>query len=218
MTISGILFLLFTLLYPYIEHYTGTVNALRYSFFLFLPIILIPQIALLQYKVLIWAGIITMFVLRAIYDGIAFTSILIIVSNTVSVEYQGPVHGLAAAFTNVSGAIAPFISGPVFAFSANLHRQFNMNIPFGVIATIAVCGCIVAWLLDDKLGHPYVDVSDSDTRQKTKESKLCNDESQPMVDEADRKVAPREELQRLMKHHNTDGDDATSNGTNFEQF
>jgi len=227
--ISGTFFLLFTILYPYVEHYIGTLNALRYSFFFFFPVILMPQVALLYYNALVWSGITMLFVCRAIFDSLASTAVLIVISNTVSSEFQGPVHGLAAALTNVSGAIAPFISGPVFAYSAHLRRLFHMNIPFCLIAGIVATGCVMAWLIDDKLDHPYVS---NGTNKKEREEQVTVEmnelkqnqsqvvDSEHNIEEIDRRRAHKDELRSLMSQYHNDLDHSLANTatTNFEEF
>jgi len=225
--ISGTCFLLFAILYPYVERYTGTLNALRYSFFFAFPVVLMPQIALLYYNVLVWSGIIILYAFRMIFESLAATAVLIVISNTVSSEFQGPVHGLASAFTNVSGAIAPFISGPLFAYSANLHRMFHMNIPFWLIAAIAATGCILAWLLDEKLDHPFISTG-TDKKEKEEQGIVeLNDLNQRQVvnsadtiEAIDRKHAHKNELQSLLSQHHNDLDHSLANNatTNFEEF
>lgn len=145
-------------LYPIIERKIAALTIHRLCYFLVLPMVFTPQLGYLSNSpIILWIVLFIVYIMaRGAFDTMSFNSIFIVMNNAAPNGKQGLMHGIGTSVGNMSRTLAPFLAGPLLAFSSSLHIPLNLNIPFFLFGVIGLFSFFLTFLLSNDVNKPKV--------------------------------------------------------------
>ncbi|XP_041350173.1 protein ZINC INDUCED FACILITATOR-LIKE 1-like isoform X2 [Gigantopelta aegis] len=112
------------------------------SFFIMIPVQLIPMLHLIYaQKVLLWTLLMALLIPEKAACNFCFTSISLMVNNSVSPENAGTVNGIAMTVTALARTMAPTVAGSLYSWSVSYG--IHLGAPFDISCSFVVIGVIV---------------------------------------------------------------------------
>jgi hypothetical protein len=81
----------------------------------------------------------------------AFTTIMVIVNNSVPAARLGEANGIAQAFASLARGVGPWMGGALWSFSLSLESPFAVYLVYGVIAAANGLALVLAFSLPAEL-------------------------------------------------------------------
>ena len=106
---------------------------------------------------ILWICIFLVAALRSVSGQFAFSSVMVLITNSAAPREMGAVHGIGQSFVAFLRAIAPAASGILYAWSVGTGLAFPINYYFSFVAGSFVCLALIIWsfFLPASLDDPY---------------------------------------------------------------
>eukprot|EP01112_Ceratiomyxa_fruticulosa_P016045 TRINITY_DN4813_c0_g2_i1.p1 TRINITY_DN4813_c0_g2~~TRINITY_DN4813_c0_g2_i1.p1 ORF type:complete len:566 (-),score=80.97 TRINITY_DN4813_c0_g2_i1:33-1730(-) len=155
--------------FPNIERKIGSLRLFRVA--MFCQAIVFPCFPLLNNflsnKYALWIGLFIANIFRASSTTTAYTSLYVLINNSVDPRKRGSVNGIAESIASVAKGCAPIIGGLVFSWSLTNGMPFPFNYFFVFLMASTISG--IGWILSlrlskriDSIKHGYVEVENKD--------------------------------------------------------
>jgi MFS family permease len=169
-SISGTALFLFTIcVVPSLARRFGNLQGLRLGLLTALPIhVVFPLISPAQRflpKWMFWFLIGGAVSYRQCCLTMAFTTIMVIVNNSVPASRLGEANGLAQAYAALARGVAPWMGGALWSFSLSLQSPFAVYLVYGIIAATNGLAIVFAFGLPAELERSPTAAQGDQTRQ-----------------------------------------------------
>jgi MFS family permease len=158
--VTGVALFSFTLLVvPSLARRFGNLGCLRIGLVACIPVhLLFPLTAWLLPAVPRWvfwavAGFIVSY--RVCCLTMAFTTVMVLMNNSVEPARLGEVNGIAQAWAALARGVGPWMGGALWSFSSTLHSRFGGFLVYGVMATINLLAVWGAYALPVEVEHSW---------------------------------------------------------------
>lgn len=156
---TSLLYMLYIkFLYKHLSDKLGMTTLTRKSLIISVPIlILFPSLTFFRYTDYVKYGVLVIAVLiNASIEFMSITSTLIMINNSVDMQYRGKLNGFTLALGNLARGISPPLYGSIFAITATGGHDypFNFALSYFLLAFFVGMCWRVACRLDKSLDHP----------------------------------------------------------------
>ncbi|KAJ8659259.1 hypothetical protein O0I10_004973 [Lichtheimia ornata] len=149
-------------LYPKLNHYLSSLEMTRLAFLLFIPCyILFPQLATVKDMVDTTGGSIWYFrlsymvllLVRFFANTLAFTSMMILVSNSADQRILGTVNGICQSCLSLMRALGPTVGGTLWSFSLRTGNPFpfDRHLVYYMIAILSFINLLQSARIPDSI-------------------------------------------------------------------
>lgn len=157
-TTSLIYMLYVKFLYKYLSDKYGMTALTRKALLLSVPVLIIfPLLTFVRYTHFIKYILLVFGVLvNATFEFMSITSTLIMINNSVDIQYRGKLNGFTLALGNLARGVSPPLFGSIFAGTATsgYSYPFNFALSYIILAGMVLLCWRVAIRLDKSLDYP----------------------------------------------------------------
>lgn len=161
-SIVGVTLLPYNLLiYPRVVKRFGLRRSFRYGMVACIAnLIILPSIEPLAdvSATALWPPLVLAMLIRACASATTFTSVMIMVNNSVLPQHMGKINGIGQTFAGIARTLGPLLAGYLWSAATQWNMAFRQGIPYMVQVALALAILLLAFRLRPSVEMPLLEV------------------------------------------------------------